>query len=82
MQGKDRILRKGMWSLLSNAENTEQRIDLAITSLYVILTIVVRVWVGQRSDCNDLGSDVEKADCFRTSPEDGVVGGSYAYLIA
>ena len=23
MQGKDRILRKGMWSLLSNAENTE-----------------------------------------------------------
>lgn len=43
----------------------------------MILTVVVMgAWVGQRPDCNDLGSDDEKADYFRTSGEDGGVGGS------
>lgn len=43
----------------------------------MILTIVVvSSWVGQRPDCYDLGGDNEKADYFRTSGEDGGVGGS------
>lgn len=54
-----------------------------ITSLYVILTVVVvSLWVGQRPDCNDLGSDNEKADYFRTSGEDGGEGRSQTYLVA
>lgn len=60
-----------MWSLVPNAGKKKKRIerrlrelDLTMERLHVILTgAVSREWIGQRSDCNDLGIiDDEKAD--------------------